>query len=228
MKILAIETATRCQSVAVINDQKIIGEEKREDCSSHAGLLISTIDTLFEVIHLKINELDGLAVSIGPGSFTGLRVGLSTAMGFRIATRLPLVTVPTLEAMAWNTRGKTTIPFCPMIKASARELYWAQFQWKGDDLIRLSEDRVDLIADIEKLIQIPSLVFGEGWLASRHDLVNLLEGKCIEGPAEIMQASAYSVGLASLSDFKAKRYASTRVSPRYIQRCKAEVQLDKV
>ncbi len=223
MKILAVETATRCQSVAIIDDQALLGQEIHEDCESHTSVLIPTIETLLSSVDLDLTDLDGLAVSIGPGSFTGLRVGLSATMAFRLVTNLPIVTVPTLEAMAWNAFGRTTGILCPLLKSRVGEVYWAQFQWKGDSLVRLSEDTVQSVEQIAQSIEAPSLMFGEGWLANRDVFRDLLGDRCLEGSPEIMQASARSVGLASLSSFKAKRYATRRLSPRYIQRAKAEV-----
>ena len=120
MKLLAVETATRCQSVAIVEDHQVLAEESHPECASHASVLIPTIDRLLQSLGLSVPKLDGLAVSVGPGSFTGLRVGLSTMMGFRLATQLPLVTVPTLEAMAWNVKGEGR-PVCPILKASRGE-----------------------------------------------------------------------------------------------------------
>ncbi len=223
MKILAVETATRCHSVAIIDDHQVLAEETHPDCASHASVLVPTIDRLLQPLGLLINQLDGLAVSLGPGSFTGLRVGLSTMMGFRVATQLPLVTVPTLEGMAWNMKGETK-PVCPILKASRGEVYWAVFQWKGDQLERMSEDRHGPLLQLIDSIENATILFGEGWLAHASELHKLLGKKAIPGPDEAMKPSAISVAFSSLSSFRSRQYAGGQLSPRYIQRAEAEVQ----
>jgi tRNA threonylcarbamoyladenosine biosynthesis protein TsaB len=105
MKVLAVETATAWQSVALLNGERVLACCEQEAAGSHARLLLPAIDHVFSTSGLLPAKLDGLVVSIGPGSFTGLRVGLSTVLGIRTVTQLPLVTVPTLEGMAWILAG---------------------------------------------------------------------------------------------------------------------------
>ena len=226
MKILAVETATRCQSVAIVDDDQVLAEETKFDCSSHASTLVPTIDRMLHSINISLSQLDGLAVSIGPGSFTGLRVGLSTMMGFRVAAKLPLVTVSTLEAMAWNLIGEERV-VCPMLKASRGEVYWSLFQWKEGHLVRLSEDRHGPISQLIDSIENGAVLFGDGWLASEEKLNELLGSQCISGPMEAMQNKACSVAFSSLSSFRAKQYAGGQLTPRYVQRAEAEVQWEK-
>ena len=104
MKLLVVETATRCQSVALMDEAVLLAEKKQENCVSHVSSLVPAIQDLLTSLSCPFSAIEGLAVSAGPGSFTGLRVGLSTMIGFRAVTGLPLVTVPTLEAMAWSYR----------------------------------------------------------------------------------------------------------------------------
>ena len=106
MLILAVETATSHQSVAVLKDDTVVGTRNRDAQGSHTRWLIPSIQDLLSSLRLELNQMAGLALSIGPGSFTGLRAGLATMLGFRLALELPLVTVSTLEAMAWNFRAK--------------------------------------------------------------------------------------------------------------------------
>ena len=223
MKILAVETATRCQSVAIIDDEQVLANETHLDCASHASVLIPTIDRLLETLNLSLAQLDGLAVSIGPGSFTGLRVGLSTMIGFRLAIGLPLVTVPTLEAMAWNVKYEDGL-ICPILRASRDEVYWALFQWKAGQLMRLSEDNHGSIVQLVESIGKKTIFLGEGWLLNEANLKQILGERAISGPPEAMQPSAISVAFSSLSSFRARQYAGGQLSPRYVQRAEAEVQ----
>ena len=223
MKILAVETATNCQSVAILDGENVLAQDIHPDCHSHASVLLPTIDRLLQSLGHSLSELDGLTVSIGPGSFTGLRVGLSTMMGIRLATKIPLVTVPTLEAMAWNVR-KDHVVLCPMLKASRGEVYWALFRWESEELTRLSDDQYGDISQVVKSIKENVMMYGEGWVLHERKFKESLGAKAIPGPEEAMRTSAVSVALCSLSSFRLRQYAGGQLSPRYVQRAEAEVQ----
>jgi len=223
MKILAVETATRCQSVAIVDDFQVLAQETHSDCASHASVLVPSIDRLLKSLTLSLKQLEGLAVSIGPGSFTGLRVGLSTMVGFRLATQLPLVTVSTLEAMAWNVKDEPR-QICPILKASRGEVYWALFRWEQEKLRRLSDDKHGPLSKLIDSIEESTLFFGEGWGVHTQELKNALGDKVVPGWEKAMLPSAVSVAFSSLSFFHSRQYAGYRLSPRYVQRAEAEVQ----
>jgi len=223
MKILAVETATRCHSVAIVDDQHVLAEETHPDCASHASVLIPSIDRLLDSLTISLEQLDGLAVSIGPGSFTGLRVGISTMLGFRVSTQLPLVTVSTLEAMAWNVKNQDGV-VCPILNASRTEIYWGVFEWKSGQVVRRSPDRYGTITQLVESIGEKTIFCGEGWIRHEAKIKEWLGEKGISGPQEAMGTSATSVALSSLSSFRAKQYAGRQLSPWYIQRAEAEVQ----
>ena len=226
MKLLAVETATRYQSVALMDEAVLLAEKNQENCASHAGSLVPVIQDLLTSLSCPFSAIEGLAVSSGPGSFTGLRVGLSTMVGFRTVTGLPLVTVPTLEAMAWSHRS-SGYPVCPVLIARTDEVYWAQFQWENGHAVRILEDRVGTIQDMMDSIRQPTVLFGEGWLRHRRILMDRLGDMAIGGEPESMNPSAYHVGLASLDAFHTGKFAGSRISPHYVQRSDAEVQWDR-
>ncbi len=225
MKLLAVETATRYQSVALMDGTVLLAEKSQDNCSSHASSLIPAIQALLASRRCPFSVIEGFAVSAGPGSFTGLRVGLSTMVGFRTVTGLPLVTVPTLEAMAWSHRSSVH-PVCPMLIARTNEVYWAQFQWKDGRVVRLLEDRVGTIRDMMDSIRQPTVFFGEGWLRHQRVIMDALGDVAICGASESMNPSAYHVGLASLDAFQTGQFAGSHLSPHYVQRPEAEVQWD--
>ena len=225
MKILAVETATWHQSVALLDGTVLLAQKSQENCTSHASTLVPAIQTLLASLQCPFSAIDGFAVSSGPGSFTGLRVGLSTMVGFRTVTGLPLVAVPTLEAMTWSQRTAMH-PVCPMLVARSNEVYWAKFQWKDDRVVRLQEDRVGTIQDMMEAIHEPTVLFGEGWLRHQRVLREALRDFALCGASESMNPSAYHVGLASLDAFRAGKIAGSHISPHYVQRSEAEVQWD--
>lgn len=225
MKLLAVETATRYQSVALMDGTVLLAETNQENCASHASSLVPAIHDLLTSLSCPFSAIEGLVVSAGPGSFTGLRVGLSTMVGFRTVTGLPLVTVPTLEAMAWSYRTSRH-PVCPMLIARTNEVYWAQFQWENGHAVRLLEDRVGTIQDMIETIHQPTILFGEGWLRHQGMIMETIGDMAIGGTSESMNPSAYHVGLASLDAFQAGNLAGSHISPHYVQRSDAEVQWD--
>jgi len=141
MKLLAVETATSWLSVALLDDERVLIHHEQEAAGAHAMLLLPAIDGALMQAGLRLADLDGLACSIGPGSFTGLLVGLSTCLGLRAATRLPLVLVPTLEAIAWMVREQP-LPICPVLTSRKGEVYWGVFQWKSERLERVLPEHV--------------------------------------------------------------------------------------
>ena len=221
MLILAVDTATSQQSVAVLKDQTVLGSQSRDAQGSHTRSLIPTIDELLSCLGLKLNKLEGLAFSIGPGSFTGLRAGLATMSGFRLALELPLVVIPTLEAMAWNFLPQNEV-MCPMLRARAGEVYWACFRWENEKLIRLSEDQAGTFKTLIQSIEEPTWAYGEGWVANEHEFLehtDLLKPV----PSKSHVNTAVSVGLASLQRFKIGDFAPQDITPRYILPSYAEI-----
>jgi tRNA threonylcarbamoyladenosine biosynthesis protein TsaB len=226
VKILAVETATAWQSVALLDGPHVVARSDQDAAGSHAKRLVPAIDRLFRGVGWTLDSLDGLAVSIGPGSFTGLRVGLATMLGFRSVTGLPLAAVPTLEGMAWNLRGADR-PLCPVLKSRAGEVYWARYRWMGSGALeRVAEERVGPLGELARSIEGPTFVFGDGWQAYREEFQRLLGTEASdvrEPPLDVMVASAVSVGLAGMDLLAQGLVAGPGLSPRYIQRAEAEV-----
>ncbi len=229
MKILAIETATAWQSIALLNDTTVLARHDEEAPGAHAKTLLPAIDRLFSTAGLSVRRLDGLVLSIGPGSFTGLRVGLATALGFRTITRLPLAVVPTLEGLAWNLRG-SPLPLCPILNSRKGELYWAIFRWTNDDHVeRIVPETVGPPTRLGSMLEEQVLCYGEGWTlesasvrASAPQAVTLHETS-----PSIGRPSAVSIGLAGLAKLRRGEVAGQGVAPLYVQRSEAELKFDE-
>lgn len=135
--ILNIETATKICSVAIGEDGKVIAEAETHGQQSHAGNLTLLIEQCLTEIGRTMQDLDAVAVSHGPGSYTGLRIGLSTAKGICYALEKPLITVNTLAALANVTAARfpdENAVYCPMIDARRMEVYTAIFDKNGEQL----------------------------------------------------------------------------------------------
>jgi tRNA threonylcarbamoyladenosine biosynthesis protein TsaB len=133
--ILGIETATSICSVALVKDAKLLAIRETEGTKEHSASLTGFIADVFSEAGLKYNQLDAIAVSMGPGSYTGLRIGVSSAKGLCYALDKPLVAVDTLKSLAWQALQRCklksisteNILFCPMLDARRMEVYTAIF-----------------------------------------------------------------------------------------------------
>jgi tRNA threonylcarbamoyladenosine biosynthesis protein TsaB len=229
MKVLAVDTATSWQSVAILDGSRVLARHDHDAAGSHAKLLLPTIDRLFRETSVTLKQLDGLAVSIGPGSFTGLRVGLATLLGFRTISGLPLVVVPTLEGMAWNLRGTST-PLCPILNSRRGELYWALFHWTSNDrLERVMSEQVGTAVMLGSSLTGSVLVMGEGWTVEALGIRASIHASTtiVEAPASAMKPSAVSIGLAGIERLRRGESAETGVSPLYVQRTAAELKYEE-
>ncbi|MBO8169246.1 MAG: tRNA (adenosine(37)-N6)-threonylcarbamoyltransferase complex dimerization subunit type 1 TsaB [Thermoanaerobacteraceae bacterium] len=136
--ILALETATTVASVAVVEEGKLRGEFFLNTTKTHSQLLMPLVDQLLRFIGRDITEMQGFAVAIGPGSFTGLRIGLATVKGMAQALGKPVLGVPTLDGLAHNVSGVSGL-ICPVLDARKNEVYTAVYESVGNKLKRLTD-----------------------------------------------------------------------------------------
>ncbi len=231
MKILAVDTATSCQSVAILEDESVLAHVEQDAQGSHAKCLVLSIDAALRAAGLQLRDMNGLAVSIGPGSFTGLRVGLATLLGFRTVLETPLVAVPTLEAMAWNVRT-TEGTVCPILKSRKNEIYWAMYQWMPDHrLHRLVSEQVGAPESLARSIDASLTAFGDGWVAHAQEIRDCL-GSRAKLISEAMSKAAtrplaISVGLAGYRRLALGQTEGIGVAPLYVQRSEAEMKYEE-
>ena len=122
MNILGIESSSLVASVAVATEDVVIGEYTVNLKKTHSQTLLPMIDAMMTLLEMDIKEIDAIAVSGGPGSFTGLRIGSATAKGLGLALKKPLIHVPTVDAMAYGLyRAKALI--CPLMDARRNQVY---------------------------------------------------------------------------------------------------------
>ncbi len=174
--ILNIETATNICSVALARDGKLISLKESKQDKSHAELLTVFIENILNTNNLKASSLDAVAVSKGPGSYTGLRIGVSTAKGICYGINKPLIGISTLQAMAYGvcvSRFKTVARiisgthkhnswFCPMIDARRQEVYSAFFDNKNQLKREVSADIIETNSYKDILADRTVIFFGNG------------------------------------------------------------------
>ena len=143
MKILAIDSSGMPASAAVVEDGKLIAAYTVNYQKTHSQTLLPMIDELSRAIELDKPTLGAVAVSGGPGSFTGLRIGSATAKGIALALKIPIINVPTLEGLASNFHGCGEL-ICPMMDARRTEVFSGVYTYQ-DDLSSVSPDKTSLV-----------------------------------------------------------------------------------
>lgn len=213
-KILIIDTAVEIAGICLSEGTEIIGEERNTNLKEHAGWLQPAIKRLLNTAHLPINEIDAIAVSAGPGSYTGLRVAMASAKGLCYAISKPLIAMNTLRIMA-IAASKQIGPgfyFCPMIDARRMEVFTALYDYQLVELMKPQAMVLDPGSFDPWLIQSPVAFFGNG-AGKYKDLLKNQEAIF----REISVEAADSVDLAALmyvrKDFSDLVYAE----PFYIK-----------
>lgn len=137
MLILAVDTTTPAGSVALLENRRLLGEINTAAGLSHSENLLPSVEFLLHRFKLEARDINGWAVAVGPGSFTGIRVGLSTVKSLACASDKPIAPVSALEALAWKIRTSGGRLLCPVMDAKKGEVYAALFEAKGGGLKEL-------------------------------------------------------------------------------------------
>jgi len=166
--ILSIETATPVCSVALAKDNNVLGIKESTKKNSHAEIVTIFIDELLKENNVVFGDLDAIAVSKGPGSYTGLRIGVSTAKGMCYALDIPLISVNTLQSLAFgaaqNIKLEPGLPtlFCPMLDARRMEVYCALFDKNIDEVRETKAEIIEPVAFQTYLESNKVIFFGDG------------------------------------------------------------------
>jgi tRNA threonylcarbamoyladenosine biosynthesis protein TsaB len=161
MRVLAVETSTLSGGAALLDDARVVGESTLDVRLTHSERLMTAIDRLLGDAGWTARDLEGLAVTVGPGSFTGLRVGLSTIKGLALALSIPVAAVPTLDAMA-AMLPFAALPVCPVLDARKREVYASLYRWDGLGMRRQWDYLAVAPDELARRLDEPVIVIGDG------------------------------------------------------------------
>lgn len=164
MKILTLESSSLSASVCVTEDTRLLAQSFQNCGLTHSATLLPMIDHVMTTSQLTLDDIDAVAAVTGPGSFTGIRIGVATAKGIADARDLPCIAVSSLAGAAWNV-ALTDRVICPVMDARRSQLYNALFACTGGALERLTPDRLIIKADLKKeLISLGKsvLLVGDG------------------------------------------------------------------
>lgn len=225
MRILSVETSTMLGGVAVMDESDgLIIEARLNVKSTHSERLMTEINHALKRAGIGINDIDVFGVSIGPGSFTGLRIGLSTVKGFSFATGKPVVAVPTLEAFAWNF-PYSSYPVCTMLDARKEEVYAALFRWKDKGFERIIKETSVNPEELVKAIVGPVIFTGEGALLYRESIIRVAGKNAIFAAPQLMTPSPANVAYLGLERAMAGDFSEpVSLIPFYIRKSEAEIK----
>lgn len=221
--ILAIETSSLVSSLALGNEDILKGELTVQAKLTHSEQLVPHIESLLAMCQIQKEELSSIAISNGPGSFTGLRIGLATATMLAYGLGIPLIAVETPLAMAYNLMYVTR-PIVVWIDAQKKQVYEAIYRWDGTQMTSVQEVRVvqveDRLAYMEE-VQDEALFLGDG--AHKYGKF-LTEKGCSLAPAHLAIPRAQSLlAAASMRWAKGEYDDIHQVSPFYLRKSEAEV-----
>lgn len=234
MKILAIESSSLVASAAIVEDDILVAEYTVDYKVTHSQTLLPMIDEILRMTQTDKKTLDAIAVSGGPGSYTGLRIGSATAKGLGMALDIPLIHVPTLDAMAYNAYGYAGL-ICPIMDARRSQVYTGIYQFNdgGFDILlknsaitfdELMEKLDELNPDKKKVIFI-----GDGIPVFKERIDEHFGGEGYElAPASINRQRAASVAvLGGIYYAEGKTEPASEHLPDYLRLSQAERELDE-
>ncbi|MCH5184784.1 MAG: tRNA (adenosine(37)-N6)-threonylcarbamoyltransferase complex dimerization subunit type 1 TsaB [Oscillospiraceae bacterium] len=229
MRIFAVDTSSLAASAAIIEDEVLLGEYIIDHKKTHSQKIMPMTDELFGSCELKPSDIDIYAVSVGPGSFTGLRIGIATVKALAHAVGKPVVGVGTLEAMAYN------MPFCeyllcPIEDARRSQVYNAAYKWNGGVLDEVKAPNAAGIDECISGLGNETVMFiGDGIAVNRDFITDKMGDNALFAPAAYSRQRASSVAQAAY--FKArdksniKRY--TDILPVYLRKSQAEREYEE-
>lgn len=229
MRILAIDTSSQVASTAVLENDNLLGEMTINHPRTHSQKLMPIIQSLCASLDLSIKDMDMIAVAGGPGSFTGVRIGLSAAKALAHPYNIPVVMVSTLKGLAYNLPGYEGV-VCPILDARRGEVYTAAYRWQADTLITMIEDQplpLETLLDKFKAGHAQRIVFlGDAADKFKEKIQEVLGARAIIAPPSHSLQRASSIAMAALIN-KDSAVNYDEVKANYLRRSEAEVTWEK-
>jgi len=225
MKILGIDTSTPCGSVGLVDDEGVISEYLLNVPVTHSERLLAAIHFVLKEADCAIEALDGWAVSLGPGSFTGLRIGVSTVKGLAFASGKPVAGVPTLDGLAAQI-SPTPYLICPVLDARKKEVYTAFYRYnKKDLLVRLSDYQAINPDVLIKEVKEKTIFIGNGVKTYGEILRNALPSSALFPATPLHLLHGSMVAKLGLDLLLKKDYLDiSTVTPIYVRPSEAEIK----
>ena len=227
MKILAVDTATTSCSAAIVNDGLVSAELSTVNNQTHSKHLMNMIDTVCGMSGVKIADMNGFAVTVGPGSFTGLRIGISTVKGLARSLDKPVVGVSSLDALAWQCTPVNYL-VCALLDARRHEVYCCRYRFRDGELKKEGAEQVLSPGEVIGDIREPCLFVGSGAVLYKEQIADKLGDSAHFAGWHHDNIRASSVAGLSLERFIHQKTDDVALLvPRYIRKSYAEFHREK-
>lgn len=224
MNILGIESSSLVASVAIVTDQVVTAEYTVNFKKTHSQTLLPMLDEVVKMTGFDLETIDAIAVSAGPGSFTGLRIGSATGKGLGLALDKPMVSVPTIDAMAYNLYGCASI-VCPIMDARRDQVYTGIYENKNGFSIRKESCAMDIRDLIQELNEMGEAVIflGDGVPVYKKQIEDSMTVPFSFAPAHVSRQRGASVAaLGSLYFEEGNIVTAAEHAPDYLRKPQAE------
>jgi len=235
LKVLAVDTSSTVAAVAIIEDEVLLGEYSVNNKKTHSQKLMPMIKELMDSLGITPGDIDIYAASVGPGSFTGLRIGVTSVKAIAYALNKPVISVPTLDSLAYNALGSNGI-ICPIMDARNNQVYTSLYRSGDDEINRESEYMALHIDELIHMIENKfiadkgeNVVFvGDGVERHRQYLLDNMGDRCRFAPHNLILNRASSVAQLALAAAKAGKFESPiDMVPFYLRKSQAEQEYER-
>lgn len=229
MKVLAVDTSSNVATVAVVEDGKLLGESVLNHGKTHSQKIMVMIQKLMEDLELSVNDIDVFAAANGPGSFTGLRIGVATIKALAHSVNKPVVGISTLAGLAYN------LPHCehiivPIMDARRNQVYTASYIWDEDGFKELSADEAISIEEcVDSCGEFLDTVFvGDGvYVHEEYIRERLGENAHFTPPTALMQRASSIAMLALMKAKQGETQHYSELKPFYLRKSQAEREYEE-
>lgn len=229
MKVLAVDTSTMISTCAVLDDEKILGEYSLNQEITHSENLVPMIKEMLDNLELSISDINLYGVATGPGSFTGLRIGIATVKSFAHVFDKPIVGVSTLEGLAFNLPCKGIV--VPMIDARRNRVYTGIYRWENGNIINIIEPtimEIDILLEYLNKNYNNIMVNGNGATLYKDKIISILSDKVKLAPIGLNGCRAASICELSLLKWKEGKVNDYyTLVPDYLRESQAQRELRK-
>lgn len=204
MKLLAIDSSGLVASVAVVTETNLMAEYTVNFKKTHSQTLLPMLDEIVKMIDLNLQEIDGIAVAAGPGSFTGLRIGSSTAKGLGLALNKPLISVPTVDGLAYNLYGTDKL-ICPLMDARRNQVYTGLYEFRNNEFTVVEPQKAVGIQEIADEINQRNrevIFLGDGVDVYQNILKEFVKVPYSFAPLHVSKQRAAAIGALGIEYYK--------------------------
>jgi tRNA threonylcarbamoyladenosine biosynthesis protein TsaB len=228
MKILAIDSSGLVASVALVTEEKLLAEYTVNNKKTHSQTLLPMLDEIVKILDLDLAELDAIAVAGGPGSFTGLRIGSSTAKGLGLALDKPIISIPTVDALAYNLYG-TDCLICPIMDAKRNQVYTGIYEFYEEEfrvvVPQMAAGITEIAAELNQRGR-KVIFLGDGVEVQRDKLKEILTVPYAFAPVHLSKQRAGAVGALGVIYYgKGLTESADAHEPVYLRLSQAEREL---